>query len=160
MLILAAPPLSSFILQRSKLLKISRSLHSHPYCHHSLHLFHLKISEISLTLTSHFIRCLFSSIFSLMGCQLLLCPWQPWPPRKLIRRQGVEMAHHHQATPWAGDGDIQAPRISQETHFPRGIGAHRRNQNQILYCFCPNQAWKIGWVSQEMKWYLWTTNFG
>ncbi len=128
-------PVSSF--KDLKLLKIS-SVHSHP-CQHSLHR-RLKISEIPLTCTFHFFRCLFSSIFSPIGSQLL-CPWQPWPPCKLIRRQGVEMAHHHQATPWAGDGDIQAPRISQETHFPSGIGTHRRNQNQIL-CFRQNQSWK------------------
>ena len=61
-----------------------------------------------------------------------LRPGQPWPPRELVGRQGLEVSHHHQATPRARDGDVEAAGIAQETHLATGVGTYRAHQNQVL----------------------------
>ena len=42
------------------------------------------------------------------------------------------MAHHHQATPRARDGDVEASGITQEAHLATGVGTYRAHQDQVL----------------------------
>ena len=79
-----------------------------------------------------------------------LRPGQPWPPRELVGRQGLEVSHHHQATPRARDGDVEASGIAQETHLATGVGTYRAHQNQVLKKTGMKNEWKI-----EIEWKCW-----